>query len=198
MSVKKIGFLVLILTMSPLLQAETIIFSGSMTYTYEVHSKNRELLDSFFEYSNNSNSQQILKREEGKITVRNTCFLTPFYNRVSFPPQGYNKKAELADFLDFYITKSAYIQYKKEGKTIREDTIEKEELTEKEMQIITALAEELSYECKYQFEVVEKIITHLIRTIRYELNASEHPATVLKTRKGDCDGYSNLAMISMI
>ena len=74
----------IVLLAAPLF-GDTKIVEGTMSFRFEVRSSDQKLLDNFYEYENNSNSQKVVERGKNRIVVETKAELDPFDSEIPFP-----------------------------------------------------------------------------------------------------------------
>ena len=186
----------IVLLTAPLF-GDTKIVEGTMSFRFEVRSSDQKLLDNFYEYENNSNSQQVDERGKNRIVVETKAELDPFDSEIPFPVGDRYRKEKFSEHLDMSITRSG-VKIKRRGSEVeRTEFEEKTPMKEEEIAYLRATAKKVTEGAKTQHDAVERVMRYVRRTVSYELNFSNHPMDVLESRKADCDGYSNTAALML-
>ncbi|MFO7850789.1 MAG: transglutaminase-like domain-containing protein [Spirochaetia bacterium] len=174
------------------LWGDTKIVEGKMEFRFEVHSEDEDVLDNFYEYENNSNSQKVIEREPGKITVRTEADLGDFSSDVPFPVGEKYKIDEFTEYLDMSTTRSGEQITSQNGQIIeRTEFLEKTPMTEEETRFLQNRAEEISEGAETQHEAVERIMRYIRKNVSYQLDSPTNPVEVLRGGKAHCEGYAN-------
>lgn len=177
--------------------ADTKVVEGSMRFRFRVESSNPELLDSFFEYRNNSNSQQVIERGRNYIVVENTVDLSPLRTRVPFPADGRYDQEEYGEYLDYSTSRKGIEITRGGGELIRREFIQKTPLGDSEIDLLRRKAGEITSGARYQHEAVEMVMQYIRSTVSYSLQSSSNPADVLRTGRAYCEGYANAAALML-
>ncbi len=176
--------------------AETMVVGGEMSYRYALVSDDGELLSAFPEYSNESNSQKVVSRSPGRIVVENRAFLEPFSSNVPFPVgERYRADPEMEPYLEMATRQSGVRITIRNGVRSESPFEQVSPLESGGVSFISRRAGALAGDADSQQEVVEQIILSLREDVSYLLNASHDPLQVLRSRRADCDGYSNAAAV---
>jgi hypothetical protein len=182
--------LFLLCDISPL-RGDTKILEGSMSFRFRVESGNPELLDGFFEYENNSNSQRIIERGETYILVENRVNLKPLDTAVPFPPGSRYEGADFEEYLDYSTSRKGIEVRSAGGELVKRDFVEKTPLNGVEIDYLRRTALEITKGAKYQHEAVERVMRYIRETVGYTLQSSSNPVEVLRTGRAYCEGYAN-------
>lgn len=189
-----LAVLILALPVFPL-QGDTKILEGEMSFRFRVESGNSELLDDFFEYENNSNSQKVIERGDGYVVVENRALLMPFETGTPFPPADrYTSSGdfpELAPFLDYSTSREGIEIRSGGGELVKRSFVEKKPLTEAEIGYLQQKAREITAGAQFQHQAVEKIMRYIRENVGYTLQSSANPVEVLRTGRAYCEGYAN-------
>ena len=177
--------------------ADTKVVEGSMRFRFRVESSSSELLDSFFEYRNNSNSQQVIERGRNYIVVENTVDLSPLRTRVPFPADDRYGGGEYREYLDYSTSRKGIEITRGGGELIRREFIQKTPLSDAEIELLRRKAGEITSGARYQHEAVEQVMQYIRSTVSYSLQSSSNPADVLRTGKAYCEGYANVAALML-
>lgn len=181
---------------APPAEADTKVIGGEMEYVFEVHSSNKELLDSFYEYENASNSQEVIERGDGFITVRTRADLSFFRNSVPFPVGDRYGKERFAEELDYSTSrKGIEIRRSPGGETTTREFVQKTPMSESEQEFLRRRARMITDGARYQWDAVERIMTHIRKHVDYRLNVSSNPVRVLQSGLAYCTGYANAAAL---
>lgn len=191
-------FLLLILTIPCLSFSHSFIIKGKAEYSYEIKSKNQKLLDDFYEYENESNSQKVIKRENGRIIVKNTANLGFFKSEAPFPVlTAYSSNSKLKENLDLHTTVEGYIIRTINGKKSKEPFVKRSALSKKQIAYLKKIAENLTKDSIYQWQAVEKVISYVRENVNYKLGTSTDPVRVLETKLAYCEGYANVSAMML-
>ncbi len=177
--------------------ADTKVVEGFMRFRFRVESSNSDLLDSFFEYRNNSNSQQVIERGRNYIVVENMVDLSPLRTRVPFPADNRYAADEFRQYLDYSTSRKGIEITRGGGELIRREFIQKTPLRDAEIDLLRRKAEEVTADVRYQHEAVERVMQYIRSTVSYSLQSSSNPADVLRTGKAYCEGYANAAALML-
>jgi hypothetical protein len=178
--------------------ADTKIVGGEMEYVFELHSSNSELLDSFYEYENGSNSQQVIERGDGSITVRIRSDLSFFDSSVPYPVGDRYRKERFREELDYSTSrKGIEIRRSPSGETTRREFVQKNPLSEAEKDFLRRRARQIADGAGFQWEAVERIMEHIRANVSYRLNVSSNPVDVLRNGLAYCTGYANAGALML-
>jgi len=167
-----------------------------MEFVFELHSSDQEILDSFFEYENNSNSQKVIERGQGMIRVKTRTKLDPFESEIPFPVGDRYAAQRFSDYLDMYTSRSGVRITSKDGRVIdRTEFTEKTEMNERERGFLRRRAESIAEGADTQHEAVERIMRHIRENVSYKLHSSSNPVDVLQSGIAYCEGYANAAAL---
>lgn len=184
-----------IICISPL-WGDTKIVDGAMEFEFEIRSGNDEVLDSFFEYENDSNSQKVIDRRGGSITVRTRADLSPFESSVPFPVGDRYRQDEFAEYLDMSTSRSGVKVTRKNGRVIdRTEFVEKTPMKGGESEFLGRTARRVTEGAETQHEAVERIMRYIRKNVSYQLNTPSNPVDVLRGGKAYCEGYANAAAL---
>ncbi len=189
--------LMVVLLLGPVIYsgATTLVVEGGMSFRFRVESENRELLDDFFEYENNSNSQKVVQRGDGYVVVETHSSLEPLETEVPFPATGVYEDPDLAPFLDYSTSRKGIEVRRGGGELIKRKFVEVTPLEMAEIEFLKKRAEQISAEANYQHQAVEMIMRHTREHVSYTLRSSSNPADVLRTGRAYCEGYANVAAL---
>ncbi len=149
----------------------TNIVGGTWEYTYEVSSGDSALLDKFYQYKNSSNSQTVIKKEPGKITVLNKVNLSPFIDSAVFP-----------------------IPLKNFGKDIEKYILPDSDLNANDITYLKNIVAKTTSGAKTQTEAVERLMIFIRQNVTYSLGVSSNPVSVLMSGSAYCEGYARAAV----
>ncbi|MFP4617417.1 MAG: transglutaminase-like domain-containing protein [Spirochaetaceae bacterium] len=178
------------------IRGDTKIVDGNMEFRFEVHSADEDVLENFYEYENNSNSQKVIERKDGRITVLTRADLSDFSSDVPFPVGERYRGKEFSDYLDMSTSKSGEQVTTQNGRVIgRQQFTEKTPLSDGETGFLRERAEEISEGAQSQHEAVERIMRYVRGNVSYKLNSPTNPVEVLRGGEAHCEGYSNAAAL---
>ncbi len=171
--------------------ADTKVVGGFMEFRFELSSGDQELLDSFFEYENNSNSQRVVERSPGKILVETRADIGPFKSEVPFPVGNRYRTGEFSEELEMSTARSG-VRIERRGSVVnRTEFVEKTPMSGGETAFLQKRAEEAAEGAETQAEAVEGIMRSIRKGVSYQLGTSSNPVDVLKTGRAYCEGYAN-------
>lgn len=197
MKIVKILIFVFILLPIFHVKADTKIVNGEMSFEFTVKSNNEQLLDDFFEYENNSNSQEVIERGEDYIVVRNVAKLGDLNTDVSFPVDSLYEAPELKEYLDYSTSRKGIEITRGNGKTVKREFVEKTPMTDTEIELLKRTARSVTADTSKQYEAVEAVMRYIRENVSYTLRSSSNPADVLRTGKAYCEGYANVAALML-
>ncbi len=178
--------------------ADTKIVDGAMEYVFELHSGSDELLDSFYEYENGSNSQKVIERGDGYITVRTRADLSFFLSEVAYPVGERYRGEGFGEALDASTSrKGIEIRRNPDGETTRREFVQKNPLSGEEREFLRRRARQVAGDARYQWEAVERIMEHIRAQVDYRLGVSSNPVDVLQSGLAYCTGYANAGALML-
>jgi hypothetical protein len=171
--------------------ADTKVVGGFMEFRFELSSGDQEILDSFFEYENNSNSQRVVERAPGRIVVETRADIGPFKSEVSFPVGKRYRSGDFSAELEMSTSRSGVRIERRGSVETRTELVEKTPMSRGEMQFLRKRAEEAAEGAETQAEAVERIMRSIRKHVSYRLGTSSNPVDVLKSGRAYCEGYAN-------
>jgi hypothetical protein len=178
--------------------ADTKIVEGEMSYTFELHGSKESVLDEFYQYENGSNSQQVIARGEDFIRVRVTADLAPFRSQVPYPVGERYDEPRFREALDYSTSrKGIEIRRRPGGETTTREFVQKTPLSGGEREFLRRRAGQLAEGARYQWEAVERVMSHIRDRVDYRLNVSSNPVDVLQSGLAYCTGYANAGALML-
>ena len=189
--------LIIIFLFLPLLHVsgDTKIVNGEMSFEFTIKSGNQELLDDFFEYENNSNSQKVIERGSNYVIVRTIAKLDELRTDVPFPVDSLYDDRGMDEHLDYSTSRKGIEITRGNGQIVKRDFVEKTPMTEAEIARLRRTAESLTSGAASQHEAVEAVMRYIRENVSYTLRSSSNPVDVLRTGKAYCEGYANVAAL---
>ena len=189
--------LIIIFLFLPLLHVsgDTKIVNGEMSFEFTIKSGNQELLDDFFEYENNSNSQKVIERGSNYVIVRTIAKLDELRTDVPFPVDSLYDDRGMDEHLDYSTSRKGIEITRGNGQIVKRDFVEKTPMTDAEVARLRRTAESLTSGASSQHEAVEAVMRYIRANVSYTLRSSSNPVDVLRTGKAYCEGYANVAAL---
>lgn len=188
--------LILVLLLMPAFGfADTKIVEGEMSFEFTVRSSNQELLNSFFEYENNSNTQKIIERGANYIVVRTTAKLDRLETEVPFPVDARYTDSQFTEYLDYSTSRKGIEITRGDGRIVKREFVEKTPMSDSEIALLRRTARAVTEGAATQHEAVEAVMRYIRENVSYTLRSSSNPADVLRTGKAYCEGYANVAAL---
>ncbi len=175
--------------------ADTKIVDGEMSFEFTLRSGNQELLDTFFEYENNSNSQKVIERGSGYIVVRTKAKLGRLDTDIPFPVGSRYNDPEFKEHLDYSTSRKGIEITRGNGQIVKREFVEKTPMTDSEIRLLRRTVQSITEEAGSQHEAVEAVMRYIRENVSYQLRSSSNPADVLRTGKAYCEGYANVAAL---
>lgn len=175
--------------------ADTKIVDGEMSFEFTLRSGNQELLDTFFEYENNSNSQKVVERGSGYIVVRTTAKLDRLETDVPFPVDSRYSEPKFKEHLDYSTSRKGIEITRGNGEIVKREFVEKTPMADSEITLLKRAARSITEGAESQHAAVEAVMRYIRENVSYTLRSSSNPADVLRTGKAYCEGYANVAAL---
>src|SRR6056297_2866567 len=189
--------LIIIFLFLPLLRVsgDTKIVDGEMSFEFTIKSGNQELLDDFYEYENNSNSQKVIERGSNYIVVRTTAKLDELRTDIPFPIDSRYDEQGLEEHLDYSTSRKGIEITRGNGQIVKRDFVEKTSMTDAEITRLQRTAASITSGVASQHQAVEAVMRYIRENVSYTLRSSSNPVDVLRTGKAYCEGYANVAAL---
>ena len=175
--------------------SDTKIVDGEMSFEFTLKSSNQELLDDFYEYENNSNSQKVVERGSGYITVRTTAKLGRLDTDIPFPAGERYNEPKFEEHLDYSTSRKGIEITRGNGQIVKREFVEKTPMTDSETDLLKRTARSVTEGAASQHQAVEAVMRYIRENVSYTLRSSSNPADVLRTGKAYCEGYANVAAL---
>ena len=175
--------------------SDTKIVDGEMSFEFTLKSRNQELLDDFYEYENNSNSQKVVERGSGYITVRTTAKLGRLDTDIPFPAGDRYNAPKFEQYLDYSTSRKGIEITRGNGQIVKREFVEKTPMTDSEIGLLRRTARSVTAGAASQHQAVEAVMRYIRENVSYTLRSSSNPADVLRTGKAYCEGYANVAAL---
>ncbi|MFW5711693.1 MAG: transglutaminase-like domain-containing protein [Spirochaetota bacterium] len=175
--------------------SDTKIVDGKMSFEFTLKSRNQELLDDFYEYENNSNSQKIVERGSGFITVRTTAKLGRLDTDIPFPAAERYNEPKFKEHLDYSTSRKGIEITRGNGQIVKREFVERTPMTDSEIELLERTARSVTEGASSQHQAVEAVMRYIRENVSYTLRSSSNPADVLRTGKAYCEGYANVAAL---
>ena len=175
--------------------ADTKIVEGEMSFEFTVRSSNQELLDTFFEYENNSNSQKIVERGSNYIVVRTTAKLDTLETDIPFPVASRYNDSQFTEYLDYSTSRKGIEITRGDGRIVKREFVEKTAMSDSEIALLRRTARAVTEGSATQHAAVEAVMRYIRENVSYTLRSSSNPADVLRTGRAYCEGYANVAAL---
>src|SRR6056297_772396 len=161
--------LIIIFLLLPLLyvSADTKIVDGEMSFEFTIKSSNQELLDDFFEYENNSNTQKVIERGSNYIVVRTTAKLNELPTDVPFPVDSRYNDRGFEKHLDYSTSRKGIEITRGNGQIVKRHFVEKTPMTEAEIARLRRTAEALTTGAAFQHEAVEEVMRYIRENVSF-------------------------------
>jgi len=189
----------LLLLLFPLIlwsaEADTKIVDGMLGFTFRVESRNQDLLDSFYEYENNSNSQKVIEKGPGYIVVETKTRLSRLRTETPFPAGTLYADPAMLPYLDYSTSRKGIEITRGAGELVRREFVQKTPLEDREVEELKRRAEAITSGSDFQHQAVEKVMRYIRDNVSYSLRSSSNPVDVLRTGKAYCEGYANVAAL---
>ncbi|MFO7731560.1 MAG: transglutaminase-like domain-containing protein [Spirochaetia bacterium] len=195
MKIYRLLIIIFLILLSMHVFGDTKIVDGEMSFEFTIKSGNQELLDDFFEYENNSNSQRVVERGSNYIVVRTTAKLDELRTDVPFPVDSRYTDQGLEEYLDYSTSRKGIEITRGNGQIVKREFVEKTPMTNTEIARLRSTAESVTSGAATQHEAVEAVMRYIRENVSYTLRSSSNPVDVLRTGKAYCEGYANVAAL---